>query len=456
MNIPTEQEAKIILDNNLELPQSFELEPTNTCNIKCKMCHVPYMANIKKEYFDISLLSKLEPESLKDKWVSVGSVYEPSIHAHFPEIIQYFSDIGCKIDLTTNGTMFSERLINQIVHCKMGKVTFSCDSINKRTYESIRQNARFDRTIDRILSYRKALNYQKDTCFVINAVLMNSNIDQIIEMLDFWEAHDFHHLGLILMVIRAQNEDLSGEVLDDDKEYAIRKLNEAAEYVIKNNLKITISNSCFETSELFKGEYSKNLFGSTVFSDNPENRGVPFTPKSAFQHGEYPGMRVNCKSPFIFAKILYDGSIQICDKFNVGNLKEQNFKDIWYGEKAQRIRLDILTNPKICYSCDFYRFCLNAAHIDQENEDNNYADLLVEDQPTLLCSYNEYNIIKFKKDIYGLPHKLGPIDFNIYYELSHPDIIKATTEDIVKRLIDRRLSPLSKLKISAKKIFQRN
>ncbi len=77
----------------------------------------------------------------------------------------------------------------------------------------------------------------------------------------------------------------------------------------------------------------------------------------------------------------------------------------------------------------------------------------VGEQPILLYSYKEYNLVKFKEDIYGLPRILGTIDFYKQDELSHPDIIKAITEDIVKRLIDRKLSLLSKLTTSVKKIF---
>ena len=223
--------------------------------------------------------------------------------------------------------------------------------------------------------------------------------------------------------------------------------------MIENNLKITISSPYFQHSKL-KDSFPGNFIEHIIKSNNKEAR-MPFQPISYFQKGKYPGMPVNCKSPFVFAKILYDGSVQICDKFNVGNLKEQNFEDIWYGEKAQQIRLDILTNPKICYSCDFFRFCLNAAHIDQENEDSYYANCLVDGQPKLLCSYKEYNIIKFKEGMYGLPQKLGPVDFNKQDELSHPEIIKVITGDygVVKLLIDRKLSPLSKLIASAKKVF---
>jgi len=43
------------------------------------------------------------------------------------------------------------------------------------------------------------------------------------------------------------------------------------------------------------------------------------------------------------------GDVKLCDEYPViGNVKEQTSREIWYGEKAQKIRRDTLDCGKLC------------------------------------------------------------------------------------------------------------
>jgi len=354
------------------LPEIIEIEPTNICNLRCIACHARFMKHDNVTNLDTSLLPRLTP--LKGKWVVVGSTFEPSIHPRFVEIMKCLSDMECKIDVITNGTLLTKRVSDQLIDCNIKNVTISFDGIKKETYEKIRTGAKYESAMERILYYRESLK-QNDVFFAINSLLMRSSIDELIETIDFWDSKYFHQVRFVFMVLRSLEKDLLKESLYPIREYAFKKLDEAAEYVINNNLKITLSSPYFNWSRL-KRSHPNKVVAHLVKSGNPDFRDY-FNPRQHFESGEYPGMKVNCRSPFTCARILWDGSVELCYKYTVGNLNERDFRDIWYGRKAQQVRLEVMTNPVICHACDCLRFRLGSDKIDVTKKINYFDQNLL-------------------------------------------------------------------------------
>lgn len=371
----------VILDfNEIPLPEIFEIEPINTCNLRCKICHVSFMNHNNIKYLDTHLLNKLNP--LKGKWVKIGSNFEPVMHPRFVDMVETLSEMDCKIDLTTNGTLLTKEMTDQIADSNIKNITVSFDSVKKGTYEKIRRRAKYDSAVRRIFYCQERFK-QKDIFFSVNAVLCRSNIDEIIEMIDFWDSNDFHQLRLIFMVIRSlesnvlQDNDLLQESLYPIREYAFSKLDDAAKYVINNHLKITLSSPYYNWSKLLDS-YPNNINENLVKSNNQFTRDY-FNPAHHYQKGNYPGIQGDCRSPFTFARILFNGDVQLCYKYTVGNLNKQNFKDIWYGKKAQKVRRMIISDVTICKQCDYFRFCLNSNKIDINDKRNYFEKGLIEE-----------------------------------------------------------------------------
>jgi hypothetical protein len=59
------------------------------------------------------------------------------------------------------------------------------------------------------------------------------------------------------------------------------------------------------------------------------------------------------------------------------------------------------------------------------------------DQPLLLGSCKNFNIVIYRNSVYGLPQSLGPVDFRDEKQLTYPLIIKADTVSEVERLINK-------------------
>ena len=380
-NIPkTPVHNKGFYFQEIPLPKIIEIEPINSCNLRCTMCHFSFMRNQKIQYIEPRLIKNLD--GVEGRWVKIGSNFEPLMHPKFINIINMLSEMGCKIDLTTNGTLLSEDITDQIASSNIKNITISFDSIQKQIYEKIRRRSKFESVIEKLTYLSEKLS-ELDVFVAINTVLCRSNIDELIEIIDYLEDKKFHQLRLIFMVVRSLENDLFGkndllqESLYPFREYAFQKLDEAAKHVIQNRLMITMNSPYYNSSKL-KETYPKNIFENIVKSDNPLALDY-FNPGHYYQKGSYPGMRVDCKSPFTFARILYNGDVQLCYQYKIGNLNQKSIEDIWYGKEAHRIRQKILTDFSICEHCDYYRFCLNSSKIDVNDKNNYFQQDLIEE-----------------------------------------------------------------------------
>jgi len=190
-----------------------------------------------------------------------------------------------------------------------------------------------------------------------------------------------------------------------------------ARRVIEGGLRITLSSSSdvFSRPSSVTRDYPHCVIDGIVRSPHPGAR-HPWNPRTVFQRGKWPGMHVDCRSPFTFARINYNGDVILCYMFKVGNIYKQSFLDIWYGKEAQKIREGVLASPNICYGCDYYRFCIKAGDIDYDDQTNFRNDVMLRKEensrrnPVLLKSIGKYNLVGWFSTYYALPQALGAVD----------------------------------------------
>jgi radical SAM protein with 4Fe4S-binding SPASM domain len=404
-------------DHDVPLPELLEIEPIHNCNLRCIMCHVSYEEMTRKK-IDVDLVLK-HLRALRGKWIAVGSAYEPMAHPQFTDLARGLTDLDMKIDLTTNGTFFTDKVIRQIKDCNFKYVTISFDGIRPETYEAIRRGADFYRTMDKILRFRDAVS-RRGVDFRLNYTVMHSNIDEIPEAVDYWEKQGFESIGFIVMVMRNDNDLLRHESVSPMMDRLSQKLLEGARRVIEGKYRITMSTSgdFFHKPSALKAKYPGAFLGNRVRSDHPQSK-EPWTSRIAFQRGKYPGMPVNCKSPFTFARVYYNGEVELCYQFKVGNLERQDFEQIWHGEQAKKVRQAVMRNATICHNCDYFRFCISAGEIDYQDKKNTVdTGALVQQgleyrNPMLIETLGQVNIVRWLDSFYGLPQSLGPVDIQL-------------------------------------------
>jgi radical SAM protein with 4Fe4S-binding SPASM domain len=199
---------------------------------------------------------------------------------------------------------------------------------------------------------------------------MKRNVAEIVDAVKLWEELGFDHLGFIMMVARNQSREVQDELLKDNLVDFYREMENACRLVIENKLKITLSSAAIGQLIKLHEEFPNNFLPNTVRSDNSNARLV-HQPRTV-QQGRREGMPVACVSPFTCLRILFDGTAQLCCKFNIGNVYERDLREIWFGDEANAVRSKLMENAEVCYRCDYYRFCINAGGVDYKKDENFY------------------------------------------------------------------------------------
>jgi pyruvate-formate lyase-activating enzyme len=173
-------------------PLRLKLHPSNTCNLDCRMCQQEKKAkaHIGKNYTDN--LSKLmpfleelsifggEPFACKfTKEIVFGDEIKKYPHIHFSTI--------------SNGTLLNENIQEKLRAIRLGNFSFSLDSCQEKTYESIRRGAKFSQTmgnIERFVANRDAGNIRIRN-IEINFTIQKVNYQEISRFIEY-----AHSLGI--------------------------------------------------------------------------------------------------------------------------------------------------------------------------------------------------------------------------------------------------------------------
>lgn len=241
---PSPAHAPSLLDSDTALdafgpPEVIEIEPIHNCNLRCIMCHVSYetMSRVR-----LSAASMDQLEGLAGRWAKLGSLYEPAAHPEFDKICRRLTELGLKIDLTTNGALLTPRLISAVEDCNFRIVTLSFDGARKETYERICRGGDFEQALERIAAFKKAVQARiPDAYFAVNYTVLRSNIPEIVDAVRMFEAMGFDHIGFIGMVMRADAPILAAEAIEPAKDEMAAALDAAADLVLSEGYRITLS-----------------------------------------------------------------------------------------------------------------------------------------------------------------------------------------------------------------------
>jgi len=171
-------------------PTLFEFEISNTCNLECIMCGGHWSSAIRKNREGLpSIDSPYDVTFVEEIKEYIPTLKRANFLGGEPFLISIYYDIwesmvelnpGLEIAITSNGTTLTKRarkIIEKLTNCK---ITLSIDSVNKKTYESIRINGNFDQVYENI---RYLLEAKKLVSFSVCPMIQNRY--EIPEIIDF-------------------------------------------------------------------------------------------------------------------------------------------------------------------------------------------------------------------------------------------------------------------------------
>ncbi len=178
-----------ILNNEVSppiYPLRLKLHPSNTCNLNCRMCmqNKNLRVNIGSKYYENTF--KLMP-CLEELVIFGGEPFACKVTKEiiFGDEIKKYPQIH--YSTLTNGTLLDEKIQEKLKGLRLGSFSFSLDSCTEKIYEYIRQNARFTRTMNNLVSFVKKRDKGEISIrdIEVNFAIQKVNYKEIAKFVEF-------------------------------------------------------------------------------------------------------------------------------------------------------------------------------------------------------------------------------------------------------------------------------
>ncbi|MBU0699708.1 radical SAM protein [bacterium] len=193
------------------MPMNLMIEPTNMCNLKCRMCPQDGLITRQKGMMDMDLYKKIIDEAKSFVWcLQLFHTGESLLHPKLPEMIEYAQKAGMYTVLNTNTTLLTKEKALEILSAGLSQISFSFDGPTPEIYEKTRVGASFEQVMNNIKTFIALKKQQgiKQPCTIIEVIPMKETQshlpDFLKELKSFgaddvrcWGYHEWTHNKLI-------------------------------------------------------------------------------------------------------------------------------------------------------------------------------------------------------------------------------------------------------------------
>lgn len=286
-------------------PQTIGIEPTNRCNMKCKICARNQWGNkVACGDMTMELFNKIAPYFSEKISVSPQMFGEPLLAPHFFEMLHIMKKKHSReVVINTNGTLLNPENSYKLVKEGIDVLAISMDGI--KNLKSIRgiDIETITTGIKNINDAKKELKSNKPR-FMITFIAMKSNIDELPEIIEF--AAENGIAGVLVEFLTVYSKELVKESLFNDSELAIHYFKLAEQKAKTADLWLSLPS--------FECEQKK------------------------------------CMQPFNSLWIAWNGDVFPCcvapsrekSAIVVGNLNNSSIRQIWNGKEMKSLRMELL------------------------------------------------------------------------------------------------------------------
>jgi radical SAM protein with 4Fe4S-binding SPASM domain len=299
-------------------PTHLQIEPTNRCNLRCALCPVTIGMDRPSGDMEFNLFKKIIDEI--GDYVFLILLWdwgEPFLNPAIYEMISYAKKKGIKLVSSTNGHLFKKiEQADKLIASGLDSIIFAVDGISQETYELYRQGGSLESVLQgiRTVVTRKRILNSKTPFVNFRFIVMKHNEHEIPMLKRLAKSLGVN--ALTLKTLNPVNQDpysenpseerIDNEFLPEDHHYHRFKYDSTGQNVIRVK-----SNPC------------KQIWNNPTI--------------------HWSGAVCRCT---------YDPK----EKYILGNLKDDTFKNIWYGLSYRGLRRQFRRDWEelpLCRECSY-------------------------------------------------------------------------------------------------------
>lgn len=305
----------------MPLPWFIQLEPTTKCNFNCEFCtRKTYSEEDKNNDLKLELVKKIIKENKNLKFIKYQGMGESLLNLNNQEIIKFIRKNNINLSIITNGSLLINKNMRDFLLNNFKNITISVDSVNKEEFESIRKGGNFNNIVKGIKSLIEERNNNNNKVKIRTSfVISHKNYKNIPNYIQFFKKINIDEIGFA--EIENWKIKTDQDFLDNQnfvlKEREIRK--NIFNFLNRENL-----TNDFNFNYLLEKDYKRKkkcLWGFTKI--------------------------------FITSKgILTPCCIRMEEKYKLGNVLENDFKNTWNNNNLRKFRIANIKNKDNIY-CNY-------------------------------------------------------------------------------------------------------
>ena len=178
------------MDELLEYPTYFTIEPTADCNAACRMCALAHNLNrfMKDDLFE-SIMGEIGENSAKINQIQIQGRGEPLLDERIANKVDLISNTyKIKTSMASNVSLLTPFLSEDILDANLGALIMSIDSLDKDVYEKIRRGLIFEEVIENTHNFLDMRNKKgSNTQVRLRMIEQNPNSSEWEEYKDYWQ-----------------------------------------------------------------------------------------------------------------------------------------------------------------------------------------------------------------------------------------------------------------------------
>jgi len=136
-------------------PASLGIEVTNSCNLKCVMCHREVMTR-KIGFMDFDLFKECARQGIETgvKMIVPFNYGESLLHPKLIDMVEYAKSLSKEtlVKINTNGMLLTKEYAKGLVGAGIDEVTFSLEGCTKESHEKIALGSNYEKVLTNLMN----------------------------------------------------------------------------------------------------------------------------------------------------------------------------------------------------------------------------------------------------------------------------------------------------------------